>query len=110
LAISNDSVKYEYTGATGTMQKLASTLHIRYYDSVAKEPVAMLSANYSKPAVLKALPVSKGAVPELKGVGLKDALAICEENGWVVQAKGKGKVSNQSVPAGTALSRGQKIL
>jgi cell division protein FtsI (penicillin-binding protein 3) len=110
LTAPKDSVKYEYAGATGTMEKLAASLQIRYYDSAAKDPVALLSANYKQVAVIKTQPVAKGAMPELKGVGLKDALAICEENGWVVQARGRGKVSNQSVPAGTPLPKGQKIL
>jgi cell division protein FtsI (penicillin-binding protein 3) len=110
VAVSKDSVKYEYTGATETMVKLATSLHIPYYDSAASEPVAMLAANYKQPAVMRAQSVAKGAMPDLKGVGLKDALAICEEYGWVVLAKGKGKVSNQSIPAGTPLLKGQKVL
>jgi len=110
VAVSKDSVKYEYTGATATMVKLATSLHIPYYDSAASEPVAMLAANYKQPAVMRAQSVAKGAMPDLKGVGLKDALAICEEYGWVVLAKGKGKVSNQSIPAGTPLLKGQKVL
>jgi cell division protein FtsI (penicillin-binding protein 3) len=110
MPVSKDSVRYEYTGATGTMEKLATTLHIPYYDSAGREPVAMLAAEYKRPAVIKAQPVERGTVPELKGVGLKDALGICEENGWVVHARGKGKVSMQSIPAGTPLAKGQKII
>lgn len=109
-AAPKDSIKYEYTGATSTMEKLATSLHIPYYDSSADEAVAIFAADYKQPAVIKAQTVPKGAMPELKGVGLKDALAICEVNGWMVKAKGRGKVSNQSVPAGTLLPRGQKIL
>lgn len=110
LAAASDSIKYEYAGATKTMEKLATVMHIRYYDSTGKSAVSRLSTDYRKPVVLRPQSSATGQMPELKGVGLKDALALCEANGWVVQAKGKGKVSDQSVPAGTALAKGQKVL
>jgi cell division protein FtsI (penicillin-binding protein 3) len=49
-------------------------------------------------------------MPNVKGMGLKDALYLLENVGVKVIAKGKGKVMNQSVPAGTPLSRGFTVV
>jgi cell division protein FtsI (penicillin-binding protein 3) len=59
---------------------------------------------------MRASGASKGTMPELKGVGLKDALKLCELNGWHVVVKGHGRVSEQSVPAGMPIRKGQQIL
>jgi cell division protein FtsI (penicillin-binding protein 3) len=48
-------------------------------------------------------------MPQLKGMGLKDAIATCENLGLKVTVKGKGKVSNQSINVGQYISKGQMI-
>ena len=48
-------------------------------------------------------------MPALNGLGLKDALYICENAGLVVKVKGVGKVMNQSIAAGSAIAKGQLI-
>jgi cell division protein FtsI (penicillin-binding protein 3) len=48
-------------------------------------------------------------MPPLQGIGLKDALAICEDRGLRVVARGKGKVMAQSIPAGLAIRKGQTV-
>jgi cell division protein FtsI (penicillin-binding protein 3) len=53
---------------------------------------------------------NKGAVPNVTGMGLKDALYLLENAGLRVVIKGAGKVKNQSIPGGTQLSRDQTIV
>jgi cell division protein FtsI (penicillin-binding protein 3) len=53
--------------------------------------------------------ISSGTMPDLNGYGLKDALEILENQEVQVIAYGKGKVISQSIPAGTALQRGQTV-
>jgi cell division protein FtsI (penicillin-binding protein 3) len=48
-------------------------------------------------------------MPELKGMGLKDVVYLCENIGLKVTVKGKGKVAAQSIIAGQAFARGQLI-
>ncbi len=55
------------------------------------------------------LPVSRNAVPDVNGMGLRDALCILENVGLKVSISGKGKVMTQSIPAGRKLAKGQKI-
>lgn len=54
---------------------------------------------------LKDIPVRKGLVPNVVGMGAKDAVYLLESAGLRVSLSGAGRVSSQSVPPGTAVSR-----
>lgn len=53
--------------------------------------------------------LEKGLVPNVVGMGVRDAIFILENRGISVKVNGFGRVREQSVPAGTRIS-GQKIL
>lgn len=53
---------------------------------------------------------AKGSVPNVTGMGLKDALYLLENAGLRVVVRGAGKVTNQSIPGGTQLERNQTIV
>lgn len=48
-------------------------------------------------------------VPDVVGMGLKDALFLLESRGMKVEFKGRGNVKGQSIDAGSKISKGQKI-
>ena len=48
-------------------------------------------------------------VPDVVGMGLKDALYLLESRGLKVDFKGRGNVKGQSIDAGSKISKGQKI-
>jgi cell division protein FtsI (penicillin-binding protein 3) len=48
-------------------------------------------------------------MPDLRGMGLRDAMYLLEKNGLKVEIKGFGKVRTQSVSPGTKLSKKQLI-
>lgn len=48
-------------------------------------------------------------VPDVKDLGLKDALAIIENSGYVCSYTGSGHVSSQNPKAGTALEKGKTV-
>jgi cell division protein FtsI (penicillin-binding protein 3) len=54
--------------------------------------------------------MKSGVVPDVQGLGLKDALSILENNHLVVKVKGKGKVKRQSLPAGKPFVKGSEIV
>ena len=62
------------------------------------------------------MPVIKGTnvqgkfMPNVKGMGFKDALYLFENTGIKVVVKGKGKIFNQSIPPGTPLTKGFTVL
>jgi cell division protein FtsI (penicillin-binding protein 3) len=56
-------------------------------------------------------PISMQAdhIPNVKGMGLRDALYLLESRGIHVEIRGNGRVLNQSIEAGEKISKGQKI-
>ena len=71
----------------------------------------MLSKLYSNQLqpVLANMFTSNKYMPALDGLGLRDALYICEDAGLVVKINGAGKVINQSISAGSPIEKGQLI-
>ncbi len=49
-------------------------------------------------------------MPNVFGMGAKDAVFILERAGFKVFIRGKGRVSGQSVKAGTSIIKGSKII
>jgi cell division protein FtsI (penicillin-binding protein 3) len=60
--------------------------------------------------VLKANPVNKAEVPDVRGMGAQDAVFLLENSGLQVRMKGIGKVKNQSLQPGYKFKKGQTIL
>ncbi|MBW6490193.1 MAG: transpeptidase family protein [Lentimicrobium sp.] len=54
----------------------------------------------------KAIEISEGIIPDVKGMGARDAFYLLESTGIKVQVTGKGKVRKQSIPAGTKVVKG----
>ena len=53
--------------------------------------------------------ISMKRMPSLTGMGLKDAVYLCENLGLRVMIKGRGKVGSQSIYEGQNISKGQII-
>jgi cell division protein FtsI (penicillin-binding protein 3) len=48
-------------------------------------------------------------VPDVEGMGAKDAVFILKKRGLDVSLQGTGEVKSQSIPSGTPIIKGQKI-
>lgn len=55
------------------------------------------------------LEIENDIVPDVSGMGLKDALYLLENEGYKVTFTGSGRVASQTPLAGTALERGQNV-
>jgi len=72
-------------------------------------------SNWTQPSLngknlhLKNLEVSAKIVPDVKNMGLKDAIYLLEETGLKVIFTGKGKVVDQSLEAGKNFKKGDII-
>jgi len=75
----------------------------------AGNEMAMLQDDSSSRMTIKQGKVFRNIMPDLKGMGLKDAVYLLESQGVQVQIQGRGRVQAQSVPAGTKLAKGQNI-
>ncbi len=68
---------------------------------------------YAKPdngkILLSEKRISNSKMPDVTGMGLKDALFLLENKGLKVTIKGKGKVIRQSISNGSEIEKGQKV-
>ena len=59
---------------------------------------------------MKTITVRSPIMPNLKGMGLKDALLLLENMGVKVAVKGKGKIITQSIAPGNSLAKGITVM
>jgi cell division protein FtsI (penicillin-binding protein 3) len=107
--LKKDSTLFFYAGATKEVKRVLGALHVSYVDSVNAQPWSYVSNNNYQP-VMNAKPVAKNIMPNVKGMGLKDALFLLESMKLKVVAKGSGKVNVQSIDAGAALNKNQTVM
>ncbi|MDP9230722.1 MAG: transpeptidase family protein [Bacteroidota bacterium] len=106
--IVNDSAAYYYAGYTTDIKNIFNTLNIIYSDSVQQNYWSSVYNNNYRP-VIKGNPVRSQVMPDVKGMGLKDALYLLENIGIKVITNGRGRIVAQSIQAGTALSKGLTV-
>jgi cell division protein FtsI (penicillin-binding protein 3) len=104
-----DSSAFLYTGNKKDINLVSSKLNIRYADSSKRmdDWIDMIGKNAF--VVANAKTIHNNTMPELKGMGLKDVVYLCENMGLKLNAKGKGKVAVQSIQAGQPIAKGQLI-
>ena len=110
--ITKDSSAYLYAGYTNDMKSVYKTLNVSYTDSVLQSTWSNVYINKMAQAepVMKGNNIKQQVMPNVKGMGLKDALYLLENMGIKVDVKGKGKIIAQSVMPGTALAKGIKVV
>lgn len=93
-------------GNTQDMQQVLEHLGVPYYGNPESE-IAILLADKDS-LMVEPRRVSGNRVPNVVGMGLRDALYVLENKGLQVEISGVGKVVRQSIRAGTQV-RGQVI-
>ena len=111
---------YSYIGKASSFQTVANTLGWdyqlegkhndagwgRFYNNAtAKNYIASIDG--VKDGFTQSIKGNK--MPDLSGMGLKDALYLCEGLGLKVDVKGFGRVSGQSLAVGSPVEKGQVI-
>ena len=59
--------------------------------------------------IITSLPAETGTMPDVHGMGLKDALFVLESRGLKVRFSGVGAVTQQSIPAGARITPGSTV-
>ena len=108
-AVVIDSSNYFYAGLSSDIRKVFADLKMRYQDSVQQNKWGMVYASNYQP-LIKTNNVKQQLMPNVKGMGLKDAVYLLENMGVKVKISGKGKVSGQSIAPGTALAKGLTVI
>jgi cell division protein FtsI (penicillin-binding protein 3) len=108
-AVKKDSAAYYYAGYTPDIKNVYDILKVKYADSALTNNWAMVYATNYQP-VVKASTVKKKVMPNVRGMGLKDALYLLENMGVKVTVTGRGKIAAQSIAPGTELVKGVSVV
>ena len=100
---SRNSYKYDF-------ENIFSYLNIHYKDVSNQDWVSTINAGDLIALNNIDYMNSENQVPNLKGMGLKDAMFILENKGLNVNAKGCGTVAWQSIRAGNKFKEGDNII
>jgi len=103
-----DSTQYYYAGATADMKQVIQAFGLPFRDSAGKSEWSRLYAGNDQ-AVLNKQPLSRSTMPDVKGMGLKDALYLLENMNIKVTPSGRGKVKVQSIPPGALVKRNETV-
>jgi cell division protein FtsI (penicillin-binding protein 3) len=107
--VKKDSAAYFYAGNANDIKNVYQTLNVDYSDSVEQNEWSHVYANNYHP-VMKENRMKERTMPNVKGMGLKDALYLLENMGLKVSVKGKGKIITQSVQPGVSLVKGITVV
>lgn len=103
-----DSSGSRCRGRSEDLKTVMRGLRIDFQDSSARSAWADLSTRPSSIVLEKEI-VDRGSVPDLRGMGLKDALYLLESLELKLAAHGAGRVSKQNPLPGTPISKNQTI-
>lgn len=111
-AITADTSLYQYTGMKSELSSLFDFLQIPYRDSASSGSWRKLfmqsnTAGMSAPENIVTAP---SVTPDVRGMGLKDAVYLMENKGLRTIISGRGKVVSQSIAAGTIFKKGDKVI
>lgn len=104
-----DSSAYFYAGYANDIKKVYNRMGMSYKDSVSDNKWASVYAENYQPVMKKNI-IRTPVMPNVKGMGLKDAIYLLENMGIKVMIKGKGKVVTQSITQGTTLTKGETVV
>ena len=106
---SGSKVPYTLRGSKDATAKVYELLGIKSvnWNAIVKSDTGSSSNNA---VAFTANEYKEGIVPNVKGMGLVDAIYAMENAGFKTTVRGKGKVFNQSLAAGQRLKPGTAVL
>jgi cell division protein FtsI (penicillin-binding protein 3) len=107
-AVRTDSAAYYYAGNTDDIRTVYNKLKVAYTDSASQSKWGNVYANNYHP-VVSGNKIRSQVMPNVKGMGLKDALYLLENMGLKVAVKGRGKIVSQSINAGSNIAAGVTV-
>jgi len=108
FSIPHDSSAFYYAGSTESIRRVLTEMKMSYKDSASRADWGRLYANNHQ-TVVNMETVNAKIIPNLRGMGLKDALYLLESMDVRVLAKGKGKVVSQSLVPGVQIQKNQVV-
>ena len=103
-----DSSLYSYAGYTKDLKKVTEQLELGGVKTNGNGNYSRLYQQ-GRDTVMSGQLIRMKKMPVLVGMGLKDAVYLCENLGLKVKIQGKGKVTAQSITAGENIAKGQIV-
>jgi cell division protein FtsI (penicillin-binding protein 3) len=108
--LTKDSSRFYNAGNTHDIKLVEKSLDAPYIDSAGRTDYSSLYAsNGGADPVLNKHLISHQTIPDVKGMGLKDALYLLESMDLRVAVRGSGKVRTQNPEPGSALQKRETI-
>ena len=104
----NSAIPYSKHGYKDNIEKVFATLEIPVKSSAGDQDWVITSTQ-SKGVQLAPRMVRENLVPNVVGMGLRDAIYLLENQGLRVKISGAGVVKFQSLTAGERIQKGQQI-
>ncbi len=104
-----DSSAFNFAGNKRDIAFINAKLRLPFIDSTTRLDEWTEMNGKDAIVTLNRKAIEKNTMPQLKGMGLKDVVYLCENMGLKVNARGKGKVAEQSIPPGQMVVKGQLI-
>lgn len=104
-----DSSAFSFAGNKTDLAFISKKIQLPFIDSTTRLDEWTEISGKDAMVTLNRKAVEKNTMPLLKGMGLKDVVYLCENMGLKVNARGKGKVAEQSIPPGQPVVKGQLI-
>jgi cell division protein FtsI (penicillin-binding protein 3) len=106
--MASSSIPYSLNGSRDELYQVFTALGVPVTGFPEKSEWMKTSTKDSV-VVTDALELIPGLVPDVVGMGLKDAVYVLENSGLTIQFTGKGVVKKQSILPGKRIVRGQTI-
>ncbi len=100
---------FAQSGQAKDLSEAFSLLNMKAQPQTGQSPWARPEASPNHIALTPAF-VVKGTMPDVCGMGLKDALYLLEQEGLNVLVNGKGSVVNQSIGPGHTIYKGMPVV
>lgn len=105
-----EKLPYIKGGDLNALSSVLDDLDIDYEDDDLESKWVISEQNIeSEQLLLKDIKMIDGLVPNVVGLGAKDAVFLMENRGLRVQLSGAGRVASQSIPPGKKLVSGQSV-
>ncbi len=104
----NSAIPYSKNGNKADVEKLFSFLNIDV-KSEAKDAEWIVTSTQDSLVTIQPRIIQQNLVPNVKGMGLRDALYLLENQGLAVEVEGSGVVKEQSILPGKRINPGSQI-
>jgi len=103
-----DLIPYSKNGNKSDLKDVLSELDIPVHEGETREWV--ITKKTEEYILLDELTLHDNLVPNVREMGVSDAVYLLENAGLMVVVRGRGKVLEQSIPPGSRIEKGQRII